>query len=1208
MFQVSRFLEPVPCSILTSPQRLKGAIDQTIAQEQARQRQFQSSPSRSDSRSQRSNSRNLSPGARRANRRGTRGQGDGSSPAPSGKGPDPSAFEADFVIGDDELSRSGTPRPATEEEGTKEKSKNDMNLDGKSDSQDGSPYTESPNTELPTDVRVKLRKLDKLESRYNELLRSYRIAHARVQSIEPFETSLRENTPLTSISDPNALVEYLNQVNLKGGMVLDELKRVSSERDEYQKKLVEAEKSSREAWEEVANLKKGKDSKSIDEATTETHVEDEKQDQALVDGDPLGATKTSPPSSIKSPVRGLSIFSPKLKSPDTPKLRQSSEDLFSYDDEIPRLESEVKAKHEKIVSLTNEVESLKTDLAVTRESTQSMVQTLEESAREASALRDSKDRSDTEYRQQQDMLERALEKLRGELRASEESLERVQAGRPSQDDRVENLEKQLEATSAELSGLQEASRAASDEQDKIRELQGLVTSLQAKVIEADERNNTLDFELAKALQHLQELQSKLKEVELRPLEKVGGGATQPDTKTSTHKESGTTLLSNPDANPSTKKKSKKKKKSFKQASEEKETIIEAKEDDQPSGSTLSEGSDSNIIERLREELKQLQILISEKDAAIERMNLRLKDQDGLQEEIETLRDDLLHVGQEHVEAKDKTKELQAEKSALEQRVAAQEEDISRLQASSSSGNESEQKHKALSEHFEALKSKAGTLQTDLSAAQQLASSRFKDLNELRSVLQKAQPEIDKLRSEAAELKNVKEALGKKVAEFKRLDSRHEDMRLEVNSLKQTVSKKDQEITSLNKKMNQETSSRLKADEASSKATQEMQNLETERRQAVESLDRLSRELTSSKEDLANNKTKLRDMEQQMSKQRSESAGLKEDMELKAAQYASAQSLMTSMRDQTAEMAIQMKEARERCESLEEEVTDAHRLLGERSREGETMRRLLADVEGRADARVREMKERMETAVEERDRAEDEASIAGRRKTRELEDFRTKYRDLERSLKRVEDDKEELESAQKDWKRRREELESRAEAAQHEVEEVRKAMSELRDTLDESEKQARELEKQRSELRRSVEETQVRLEKLQKSNKVRCSLDSPSIANEDQSMAEEISKVTARTKAPESEVQSSRSSIDSAARLASPAPPARKSSASPFDGTRRQNSNGQPSGQMDYVYLKNVLLQFLEQKDKKHQQQLIPVLGMLLHFDRKDEQRWMSAIN
>jgi len=48
--------------------------------------------------------------------------------------------------------------------------------------------------------------------------------------------------------------------------------------------------------------------------------------------------------------------------------------------------------------------------------------------------------------------------------------------------------------------------------------------------------------------------------------------------------------------------------------------------------------------------------------------------------------------------------------------------------------------------------------------------------------------------------------------------------------------------------------------------------------------------------------------------------------------------------------------------------------------------------------------------------------------------------------------------------------------------------------------------------------------------------------------------------------------------------------------------------IDYIYLKNVLLQFLEQKDKAYQRQLIPVLGMLLHFDRNDEQKWISAVN
>jgi len=95
------------------------------------------------------------------------------------------------------------------------------------------------------------------------------------------------------------------------------------------------------------------------------------------------------------------------------------------------------------------------------------------------------------------------------------------------------------------------------------------------------------------------------------------------------------------------------------------------------------------------------------------------------------------------------------------------------------------------------------------------------------------------------------------------------------------------------------------------------------------------------------------------------------------------------------------------------------------------------------------------------------------------------------------------------------------------------------------------------------------------------------------MADEIHKVqTAKTKAMDSEGQSSRSSLDTPSRLGSPAPKNRNSSGALID-----TPNGQPPGAMDYVYLKNVLLQFLEQKDKKHQVQLVPVLGMLLHFDR-----------
>ena len=99
-----------------------------------------------------------------------------------------------------------------------------------------------------------------------------------------------------------------------------------------------------------------------------------------------------------------------------------------------------------------------------------------------------------------------------------------------------------------------------------------------------------------------------------------------------------------------------------------------------------------------------------------------------------------------------------------------------------------------------------------------------------------------------------------------------------------------------------------------------------------------------------------------------------------------------------------------------------------------------------------------------------------------------------------------------------------------------------------------------------------------------------------SMTDEMRTIqSTKTKAMDSETQSSRSSSEvtpAQARRSSPVSKGRNSTLPMMDG-----NNGQAPSSIDYVYLKNVLLQFLEQKDKKHQMQLIPVLGMLLHFDR-----------
>ena len=145
---------------LTPSQRLRDAIDSRIAEEQARQKSAQDNIERSNS-ARRPPGRNQSSRPRRNTGTPVRG-------------PDPKEFEGEFTIGDDESIRSGTPRADTPEAASEVSASNE----GESQMAEGKP-AETPEKEtgetepkeapavLPPDVRAKLRRLDKLESRYH---------------------------------------------------------------------------------------------------------------------------------------------------------------------------------------------------------------------------------------------------------------------------------------------------------------------------------------------------------------------------------------------------------------------------------------------------------------------------------------------------------------------------------------------------------------------------------------------------------------------------------------------------------------------------------------------------------------------------------------------------------------------------------------------------------------------------------------------------------------------------------------------------------------------------------------------------------------------------------------------------------------------------------------------------------------------------------
>lgn len=192
-------------------------------------------------------------------------------------------------------------------------------------------------------------------------------------SIEPFERALKENTPLESIAEPKALVDYLNQLNGQRGMITDELKRVSTEGQEFKKKFEEAEKQAsalREQLESAKIMPLGEGSVAGTEVADTMSID-------------------TPSASVKSPVSSvLGIFSPKQKAHATPDNKDVADEFFSYDDEVPKAQLEVKEKTAEIHALNSKVRNLETELAVTQESTSGLVASLEQATRELSKFQE----------------------------------------------------------------------------------------------------------------------------------------------------------------------------------------------------------------------------------------------------------------------------------------------------------------------------------------------------------------------------------------------------------------------------------------------------------------------------------------------------------------------------------------------------------------------------------------------------------------------------------------------------------------------------------------------------------------------------------------------------------------------------------------------------------------------------------------------------
>lgn len=499
-------------------------------------------------------------------------------------------------------------------------------------------------------------------------------------------------------------------------MVMDELKRVSTEKEDFKKKCDAADKEIAELKEKVAFLEAAKP---VPEATgADTGTKPEKEDGA----------ETSPrTSTVKSPVQSvLGIFSPKQKPvKDEAAGPEDSEDLFSYDNEIPQLQADVEAKNKEIEKLKSEVTDLRTELATAKENSAGLAENLEKASRE---LSESRDDSAVKESLQSQVSARDIEikTLTERLGKSEEQLKDLQA----------QLEKEKAATVA----------AIKEKEERLAETSSLHSELEAGLKKVSEAKSALDTRIVDLTTEIKTLRQSKAENEQKIEELNKQLQTAPPTPSTTAPSE---YLEVPpaatQASASSKKKNKKKKgKGGAGATGPAETSTAGDASPQPPASPAA----GPTVSELQAEIVVLKQDVTDKDGQIERLAKQRKTEEDLREEIENLRDNLLEIGQEHVTAKDKIKTLEAEKQQLQERIAKLEKALESSSSSAESNSKLEGEYKALKQEFENLKTKSTTLQSDLGAAQNLAQSRYKDLAELRDVLQKAQPELKTLRAES----------------------------------------------------------------------------------------------------------------------------------------------------------------------------------------------------------------------------------------------------------------------------------------------------------------------------------------------------------------------------------------------------------------------------------------------------------------------------
>lgn len=587
-----------------------------------------------------------------------------------------------------------------------------------------------------------------------------------------------------------------------------------------------------------------------------------------------------------------------------------------------------------------------------------------------------------------------------------------------------------------------------------------------------------------------------------------------------------------------------------------------------------------------------------------------------QESTEEMRDMVKSVGNELVEARDQIKELILQRDNLDKTVTDLRQILSiadnekvqlndkltTLEAFTgpvSLVSELEEESNVLKERLEDTERRLQVVTKDLEIAETLSADRFREVSTTKDNLRMMQSELNELRRQHSKMSTDKTAIEATVNSLetrsRALERAERARREELATSQKSLTAREKEIKAMQMTLKEEESKRKLEEGRSSALKSEVTKLTLLRDSIIASRNDLNGQLSTAQNQLRAANMKLSSLQQLRNQLIQERDSAQEELQMGQAKFDSSQSLMESQREQTIDMQHRLREMRDRYEAIEEEVSEAHRQLSERARESETLRRLLTELEGSQESRLREMRERMESAISERDKAEDEAAFNGKKRAREVEDLKEALLDAERALRKANLTNQDLSISLDVLTKTHETAKSITADRDRDMAELRETMNGLSQSLREAESQMSILEQDRESLRCALKESNSRLDRVGTDLKIRDDL-LHRLKEEKAQILDRQNEIVPTVFRPSHQKNDSIGSI--------PSTPTNVRTPS-MHSISLSDHRPIEKAEVDREYIKNVLFQFLENKEKRRY--LLPAISKLLLLSKQQEGVFVSSL-